>query len=226
MKCSNKLKLCAPKTARTQSPIPLAESLSKQIEDILKPKITVKNFKYLMESITFKKSKLKYFIICFLLLLIIIGTLYIGFQFISNPTKYIFWMLPTETSVFSLGIIGILASLVLIYILIKTLLNKNFNIKIDKNGLFLGLIQHSKKLVLWNDITKIESIKIDGTKYIIIYVRNVEYYGENEKGIQKHFFNSKTNKYKTPFVININSLSENFDTILNSIITNWKKYKE
>ena len=179
-----------------------------------------------MESIIFKKSKLKYFIIGFLLLLIIIGALYVSIQFITKPAEYIYWRFPSETSIFSLGIIGILASLVLIYILIKTLLNKNFYLKIDKNGLFLGLIQYSKKLVLWNDITKIESIKIDGTKYIIIYVKNVEYYGVNERGIQKYFFNSNTKKYKTPFIINVNALSENFDTILNSIITNWKKYKE
>ncbi|WP_317618775.1 STM3941 family protein [Chryseobacterium suipulveris] len=179
-----------------------------------------------MESVIFKKSKIKYYSFCFLLLLIIIVTLYFSFRFLLYSDEYVYWMLPTETRVISLGIIGILASLALISILTKSILNKNFQIKIDNSGLFLGLIQHSKKLIYWKDITKIESINIEGIRHIIIYVKNVEYYGENEKGIQKYFFNSKMKKYKTPFVINVTALSENFDTIINSIITNWKKYKE
>ena len=179
-----------------------------------------------MEKITFKKSKLKYLFLIYFLLIIIIGTLYISIRFISNPAENIFWMLPTKSSVFLLGTIGVLASLVLIYILIKSIINKNFLIKIDENGLFLGLIQHSKKLVYWKDITGIESIKIEGIKHIIIYVKNIDYYEKNEKGIQKYFFNSKAKKYKTPFVINVNALSDDFGTILNLMITNWKKYKK
>ncbi|UZT96605.1 hypothetical protein ODZ84_15420 [Chryseobacterium fluminis] len=81
-------------------------------------------------------------------------------------------------------------------------------------------------MIYWKDIIGIESVEINGIKHIVIYIKNIDYYKNQEKGIQKHFFISRTEKYKTPFIINVSALSDSFNDIINSIIVSWEKYKK
>lgn len=115
--------------------------------------------------------------------------------------------MPNEVIVVLFSILSILSSFLLLYILIKSIFNKHFFIKINQDGLFMGIIQYSNKLISWNDIAKVETIKMNNIEHIIIYINNVEYYKSKEKGIQKYFFLSRTKKYGTPFVINTSALS-------------------
>lgn len=178
-----------------------------------------------MADIIFKKNKHKYLFFILLLCVILIVVVYISLLFILNPSHYIFWLMPNKTIVFLLGILGILSSLILLYIIVKSTFNKNFFIRINEKGLYLGIIQYSNKLIYWKDIARVESMEINGIKHILIYIKNVEYYKNKEKGIQKHFFSLSAKKYKTPFVINVNALSDNFGVIIKSIISNWERYK-
>lgn len=178
-----------------------------------------------MTDIIFKKNKPKYLFFILLLLIILFIAVYISTLFIFNPSKYIYWLMPNELIVFLVGIMGILGVLVLLYIMIKSVFNKNFFIRINQDGLFLGIIQYSNKLIYWKDITGIESVEINGIKHISIYIKNIEYYKNQERGIQKYFFTTRTEKYKTPFVINVNALSDSFNDIIKSIIASWEKFK-
>lgn len=178
-----------------------------------------------MSNIIFKKNKFKYLFIALLLLVIIIFTGYISTLFIFNPSEYIYWLMPNKIVVFLMGILGALGTLVLLYILIKSVFNKNFYISINQEGLYLGIIQYSNKLIYWKDIIGIESMYINGIKHILIYIKNIEYYKNKEKGIQKYFFSLSVERYKTPFAINVSALSDNFGVIIKSIISNWEKYK-
>ncbi|SDM20496.1 STM3941 family protein [Chryseobacterium taihuense] len=178
-----------------------------------------------MTDIIFKKNKPKYLFIILLLSTLITFLLYIGILWISNPNKYIFWLLPNKHSVILFCFLSFFGAFILLYILIKSIFNKNFYVKINKDGLFLGIIQYSNKLIHWKDITGIESVEINGIKHILIYIKNIEYYKKYEKGIQKYFFVSRNEKYKTPFVINVSALSDNFNDIIKSIITSWEKFK-
>jgi hypothetical protein len=178
-----------------------------------------------MSDIIFKKNKFKYLFIALLLLVIIIFTGYISTLFIFHPSEYIYWLMPNKLVVFLTGILGALVSLVLLYIMIKSVFNKNFYIRINQEGLYLGIIQYSNKLIYWKDITGVESMEINGIKHILIHIKNIEYYKNKEKGIQKYFFTLNTEKYKTPFAINVTALSDKFDVIMQSIIRNWGKFK-
>ena len=178
-----------------------------------------------MSEIIFKKNKFKYLFIALLLLVIIIFTGYISTLFIFHPSEYIYWLMPNKLVVFLIGILGVLVSLVLLYIMIKSVFNKNFFIRINQEGLYLGIIQYSNKLIYWKDITSIESIEINGIKHIVIYIKNIEYYKNKENGIQRYFLKLNLGKYNTPFVINVNALSDKFDVIMQSIIRNWGKFK-
>ena len=109
--------------------------------------------------------------------------------------------------------------------MIKSVFNKNFFIRINQEGLYLGIIQYSNKLIYWKDITSIESIEINGIKHIVIYIKNIEYYKNKENGIQRYFLKLNLGKYNAPFVINVNALSDKFDVIMQSIIRNWEKFK-
>ena len=104
-----------------------------------------------MSDIIFKKNKFKYLFIALLLLVIIIFTGYISTLFIFHPSEYIYWLMPNKLVVFLTGILGALASLVLLYIMIKSVFNKNFYIRINQEGLYLGIIQYSNKLIYWKD---------------------------------------------------------------------------
>lgn len=178
-----------------------------------------------MTDIIFKKNKSKYLLFISLLLIILFIVVYISALFIFNPSEYIYWLMPNKVIVFLVGILGVLGSLILLYIIVKSIFNKNFHIRINQDGLFLGIIQYSNKLILWKDITGVESVEINGIKHILINVKNIDYYKNYEKGIQKHFFMSRTEKYNTPFIINVNALSDNFNDIIKSIIASWEKYK-
>jgi len=178
-----------------------------------------------MSDIIFKKNKFKYLFIALLLLVIIIFTGYISTLFIFHPSEYIYWLMPNKLVVFLIGILGASGTLVLLYIVIKSVFNKNFFIRINQEGLYLGIIQYSNKLIYWKDITSIESIEINGIKHIVIYIKNIEYYKNKENGIQRYFLKLNLGKYNTPFVINVNALSDKFDVIMQSIIRNWEKYK-
>lgn len=179
-----------------------------------------------MTDIVFKKNKLKYLFFLIILLIILFFTIYFSTKFVSNPSEYIYAIMPNEFIVFIVGIMGILGSFVLSYIMLKSIFNKEFFIRINQKGLFLGIIQYSNKLINWNDITKIEIIEVNNVKHIIIYIKNIEYYKNQEKGIEKYFFNSRTKKYGTPYVINTNALSAKTNDIAKSMIQNWKKFKE
>ncbi|UKB85401.1 hypothetical protein LF887_07200 [Chryseobacterium sp. MEBOG06] len=178
-----------------------------------------------MTDIVFRKNKLKYLFFFVILLIILLFTIYFSIKFISNPSKYIYALMPNELIVFIVGIMGILGSFVLSYIMIKSIFNKEFFIRINQKGLFLGIIQYSNRLINWNDITKIEIIDVNNIKHIIIYIKNIEYYKNKEKGLEKYFFISRTKKYGTPYVINTNALSAKISDITEAIVQNWKKFK-
>lgn len=178
-----------------------------------------------MSDIVFKKNKLKYLFLLIALLIILFFTIYFSIKFISNPSKYIYVLMPNELIVVLVGIIGILGSFFLSYIMIKSIFNKEFFIRINQHGLFLGIIQYSNRLIKWNDITEIKIVKINNIEHILIYIGNIEYYKNKEKGLQKYFFVSRAEKYGTPFVINTSALSSNVNEITNIMIDNWKRFK-
>ncbi len=136
-----------------------------------------------MIDIIFKKNKSKYLLFISLLLLILFIVAYISALFIFNPSEYIYWLMPNEVTVFLVGILGTLGTLILLYIILKSVFNKKFLIRINQDGLFLGIIQYSNKLIYWKDITGIESVEINGIKHIVIYIKNIDYYKNQEKGI-------------------------------------------
>jgi hypothetical protein len=171
-----------------------------------------------MTETIFKKNKLKHLFFSFILFLLIIFTLFIGISFLNNPSKYVYVILPNQLIVILVGILAIFSSF-------KSITNKDFYIRICEDGLFLGIIQYSNKLVAWNDIIEIKSIKISEIDYILILVSNPEYYKSKESGIEKYFFESRMKRYNSPFVINTNALKADFETIFKQIILNWEKSK-
>jgi len=177
-----------------------------------------------MSNIIFKKNRPKYIFFILLLLLLIIFLLYFGILWMLNPSKYVSIFTRNELIVFLVGILAILCSLILSYGTIKGISNRNFFIRINEEGLFLGILQYTNNLIYWKDITRIEIIEINNIKNIIVYVNNIEFYKNREKGLGKYFFMSNIKKYETPYIINTNALSAKINDISDTMIQNWKKY--
>ncbi|PQA96422.1 hypothetical protein SAMN05421796_101408 [Chryseobacterium piscicola] len=166
-----------------------------------------------MSDIIFKKNKRKYFFIIILLVILIFFTLYFSILFLLNPSKYVYALMPNKTIVLLIGILGLLGCLILVYITTKSVFNKEFSIIINKDGLFIGIIQYSNKNIMWEDIKSIETISINNIKHIIIYINHVEKYENYEKGIQNFFLKNRVQRYGTPFVINTSALQDNVEDI-------------
>lgn len=173
-----------------------------------------------------RKDKSKYSLILISLLILFFLVFYFSYVRIVRPSDYIFWFMPSKLLVFFFGVLGIFASLLLLYITFRSFLNKEFYIKIDREGLYLGLILYNSKLIHWNNILKIECIKINGIKHLKIDVSNIEMYRKKEKGIIKYFFEKNFKKYKTPYVINISLLSGTFENNFEIIMRSWEKYRK
>ena len=124
------------------------------------------------------------------------------------------------------GILAIFCSFILSYITFKSITNKDFYIIICKDGMFLGIIQYSNKLINWSDINKIQILKINNINHIIIFIKNVDFYRNQESGIEKYFFESRVKKYGSPFVINTSALKTDVSDIFKSMIFNFKEFKK
>ena len=106
--------------------------------------------------------------------------------------------MPNKLVVFLTGILGALASLILLYIMIKKIFNKNFYIRINQEGLYFynSVFQQINLLERYKGV---ESMEINGIKHILIHIKNIEYYKNKEKGIQKILFYIKYRKIQNPF---------------------------
>ncbi|SEN11623.1 hypothetical protein SAMN05421856_1196 [Chryseobacterium taichungense] len=178
-----------------------------------------------MSDIIFKKNRPKYFFFILVFLILIISLSYFGILWMLNPSKYVSVFTRNEVIVSLVGILAILGALLLSLIIIKSISNRNFFIRINDEGLFLGILQYTNNLIYWKDITGIEIVEINKIKNILVYINNIEYYKNREKGLGKFFFISNTKKYGTPYVINTNALSAKIDDITEVMIENWEKFK-
>ena len=163
----------------------------------------------------FYKNKRKYFVTISLLVLVSIVLLLFGFLWMINPSKYIYWFLPNEYFVFVIGALSCISSLVLFLIAFLSVNNKEFFIRINEEGLFVGTLLYKNKLIKWSDIKNVQVLEKNKNKYIKVNVRNINNY--QEKGIRKLLFFMSLKQNGTPFLLHTGALNEGVNEIKNAI---------
>ena len=81
-------------------------------------------------------------------------------------------------------------------------------------------------LIKWEEITKIESLDIEGTLFLLIQVVNPEQYLERTKYFSRRSLKVGIKMYGTPVIISAHSLKCNFDELEDLLHTSLEKYKK
>jgi hypothetical protein len=169
------------------------------------------NFNKLNVDKIFYKNNRKYIVNILLLVIVSIVLFLIGFFWTTNPSEYVYWFLPNKYFVFFVGFLSFILSLFVFIIFLFSILNKEFFIKIDRNGLFVGTMPYENKLVKWSDIIDIQIIEKNKNKFLKINIKNIKNY--REKGIRQILFKLSVFLNDTPFLIHTGSINVSIDKL-------------
>ncbi|MET3034461.1 STM3941 family protein [Chryseobacterium sp. NRRL B-14859] len=176
----------------------------------------------LMKSIIINKNK-NYIRRIAIILLMFVILYFLGFKFLRYPSEHTYFLLPTENVVIVFSIFGILACLLAIYIVLKNIFRKKAFLKIDEDGIFNGFFLYKKKLVRWEEIAEIKTLRYNNNNYIGLFLKEVK---NNERGIESLLFNMNQRSMGTPYIIYYGDLECSFEDLRKTIIDSWEKYKK
>lgn len=149
-----------------------------------------------------------------------------GVLFVYKPENFV---ISIYRSIAVVRLIGI-ASIVLfgalgIYGLTK-LFDKRIGLTINENGITDNTSAISLGLINWTDISAIETQQVMSTKFLLIFVTHPDEYLNRATGLKKKLLQANMKSYGTPLSITSNSLQCNFESLEQSIITFWHKYRK
>lgn len=150
-----------------------------------------------MKTITINKNKNYYRKIALLLLIVFI--FYVLIKFLRYPSAHIYFLLPTRNSVIIFSIIGILLCCLTGFLILKNIFRKDAFLRINEKGIYNGFFLYNKKLIKWEEINKIETIKHNYNNYIAIFLKETP---NTESGISSVFSKINEKSMGTPYIIN------------------------
>ena len=175
-----------------------------------------------MEVIIHTKNKNR--LLSVIILIIFLSILfYFLIIFLRNPSKHIFFLLPTKNIVILFSLVGMMiVFLVFLNILYNIFFNKNPVLRIDETGIYNEFCYYDKKKINWSEIKKIEAIKYNHNYYIGIFLKKIV---NNEKGIKRIIFNLNHKSMGTPYLINYRSLDCSFKQLKREIFEAYNRNK-
>ena len=174
-----------------------------------------------MKTIVIEKSRNYFKPIAILILILFI--LLLGFKFLIHPSEYISFLLRTEEIVIIFSIIGIIFCFLGIYIVLISLFRKNAFLKIDEVGIYDGFSFYKNKLIKWNDVCKIETVRYNNTNYLAIFLKKIH---NNEKGINYLLYKMNELYTGTPYIISSGYLECSFSELEKTINDAFLAYKK
>ncbi|UZT96603.1 hypothetical protein ODZ84_15410 [Chryseobacterium fluminis] len=164
-----------------------------------------------------------YFKTIVVIVLILCTMYFLIFKFLLYPSEHTYFLLPTKNAVIVFSVFGILACLLALFLIIKTLFRKDAVLKIDENGIFNGFSFYKNKLIKWKEIDKIEIIRYNHNNYVGIFLRESK---NNEKGINYFLYNMNKSSIGTAHIISSGDLDCSFEELEKAIFDSWEKYKK
>jgi hypothetical protein len=149
--------------------------------------------------------------------------LYILVKFLRYPSEHTYFLLPTKNTVIVFSIFGIISCCLVIFLIIKSIFRKDVFLKIDGVGMFNGFFLYNKKLIKWEEISKIETIKYNYNYYIAIFLKETT---NNEKGISSLFFKMNEKSMGTPYIITSGDLDCSFQELEQLILESYNQSKQ
>lgn len=157
------------------------------------------------------------------IIVLMVFVLYILVKFLRYPSEHTYFLLPTKNTVIIFSIVGIVSCCLAIFLIIKSILRKDVFLKIDEEGIFNGFFLYNKKLIKWEEISKIETIKYNYNNYIAIFLKETP---NNEKGISLLFFKMNEKSMGTPYIITSGDLNCSFEELERLILESYNQSKQ
>lgn len=157
------------------------------------------------------------------IIVLMVFVLYILVKFLRYPSEHTYFLLPTKNTVIIFSIVGIVSCCLAIFLIIKSVFRKDVFLKIDEEGIFNGFFLYNKKLIKWEEISKIETIKYNYNNYIAIFLKETP---NNEKGISSLFFKMNEKSMGTPYIITSGDLDCSFDELERLILESYNQSKQ
>lgn len=119
-----------------------------------------------------------------------------------------------------IGVFAIISSL-------KKLIYNSRGIVLNNEGIEINTGPNNGNFVKWDDITNIKIHNpIRGPMFLLIFVKNPDYYILNSYGIKRFLLKMNNISHKTPVSLTSNWLDCNFKTLVALVTENHKKFKE
>ena len=179
-----------------------------------------------MERIEIGKSKIKIFI----MLLICAVMAYVSFCLFENAEHYTSYIFRNTIFIKISGLVGsVFCVLGFITLLVKSF-EKKAGLVIDNCGITDYSNAISIGLIKWEDIQSIRNTNVMSTKFLIIDVKNQEYYlNKIENKFKLTLMKSNIKLYGTPITINSSTLNCSFnelEKILRTAFENWNEKQQ
>jgi hypothetical protein len=170
-------------------------------------------------KVCFKKNYLK--IVLFLVIFFLL--FFFCLIAIQNPSKYVYFLLPSPIFVFILSLIGIIFFPYISYHLIGWLLKSKYGLVTNEKGISNPLYFLKVNFIEWEDIVSISMSQNSNEKRIKIIVKDYDKYLKGSDFLTQFLmkFESKNN---TVVFINPYFLKVNREELYKTILNEWGKY--
>ncbi|UKB85377.1 hypothetical protein LF887_07055 [Chryseobacterium sp. MEBOG06] len=150
----------------------------------------------------------------------------LGVLFIILPDVFITRLI---NNVILIQFIGILAMLffgfALFTMIKKKIFDKNIGIIVNEEGIIDNSSFVGVGLIKWEDVISIEKSNVASTNFLLIKVKNPEYYINISTGIKSKLLAGNYKSYGTPISISSNFISCSFTQLEDIILNSFEKFK-
>jgi len=146
--------------------------------------------------------------------------------FIIEPTRFLNWRIKSETTIFIVGIIGLIVFSTFLILIFFKLFEKDKGIVFKKDGFFDNSGGTSAGMIKWEDVIEVSEIETFNQKFVLVTVKNPEYYINKQKSFFKRRVMASNNKfYGSPIQISANALKIKFEELFKLMNEEFEKYQ-
>lgn len=110
-------------------------------------------------------------------------------------------------------------------LMLKRLFSNKQGVQIFEKGFIDNSNVFNIGIISWNDVTKITTQEVMSNKFVLVHVKNPEYYMNKVSGIKKNLLKGNFKTYGTPISVVHTSLKVSHKELYELLYTNWEKYK-
>ena len=150
----------------------------------------------------------------------------LGVLFLINPSMFISTIFRNPTVIFIAGLASVLFFGLVAITVFRKFSDKKAGLIINGQGVIDNSSGVSAGLVLWSDIEKIKTTKVQSQKFMMFIVKNPQDYIDRVTNpLKRKAMEMNYKVYGSPISISANSLQTNFDDLYKLLTEKMYEYK-